>query len=60
MAYPEMHEMVWFGGHWWWFPTARTDVRSAVLQWRNNRVYLLEADGTAIEGILFIGEIAPD
>lgn len=52
--------MLWFGGHWWWFPTASTDVDSAVFEWRDNRVYLLEPDGTAIEGILFAGEIAPD
>lgn len=60
MAYPQMKEMLWFAGHWWWFPTASTDSDSLILEWRNNRVYLLQADGTAIEGILFAGEVSRD
>lgn len=59
MAYPRIDEMLWFAGHWWWFPTASIDVDS-VFEWRNNQVYLLQADGTAIEGILFVGEVSPD
>lgn len=59
MASPHKDEMLWFAGHWWWFPGARIDVDSE-FEWRDNRVYLLEPHGTAVEGILFAGEIATD
>jgi hypothetical protein len=59
MAYPEMGEMLWFGGRWWWFPRRQISVESQ-FEWRDNRVYLLEPDGSAVEGILFVGEVAPE
>ena len=59
MAYPHMHEMLWFAGRWCWFPGSHIDADSE-FEWRNGRAYLLEPDGTAIEGILFVGEIATD
>ncbi len=52
--------MLWFAGRWWWFPTASADLGSAVFEWRDNRVYLLEPDGSAVEGILFVGEVATE
>lgn len=60
MAYPKMHEMVWFGGDWWWFPTANISLDSAQYEWRNNRVCLLQPDGSAVAGILFVGEAATE
>lgn len=60
VAYLHNYEMLWLGGHWWWFPTASADVGSAVFEWRVNKVYLLEPDGSAVEGILFAGGIATD
>jgi hypothetical protein len=59
MAYPRMDEMLWFGGHWWWFPGRQISADSE-FEWRDNRVYLLESDGSAVEGILFVGEVAAD
>jgi hypothetical protein len=59
MEYPEIEEMLWFSGRWWWFPGARIDADSQ-FEWRDNRVYLLESDGSAVEGILFVGEVAID
>jgi hypothetical protein len=59
MAYPHKGEMVWFGGRWWWFPVAQIGADSE-FEWRDNRVYLLESDGSAVEGILFAGEVATD
>ncbi len=59
MAYPEMHEMLWFSGRWWWFPGAQIGAES-VFEWRDNRVYLLRPDGSAVEGIVFVGEVSPD
>ena len=59
MAYPRMDEMLWFGGHWWWFPGAQIGSESE-FEWRDNRVYLLEPDGSAVEGILFVSEVATD
>jgi hypothetical protein len=57
MACPEMYEMVWIGGGWWWFPQRQITPESQ-LEWKNGRAYLLEPDGRAVEGILFVGEIA--
>lgn len=59
MAYPRMHEMLWFAGRWWWFPGARVGEESE-FEWRDDRVCLLEPDGTAVEGILFVGEVATE
>lgn len=58
MAYPRMHELVWFGGRWWWFPGRRISADSE-FEWKNGRAYLLEPDSPAIEGILFAGEVSP-
>ena len=57
VAYPRNEELVWVGGRWWWFPGARISADSK-FKWRDHRVCLLEPDGTAIEGILFVGEVA--
>ena len=59
MAYPEMHEMVWFGGDWWWFAGRQIGEHSE-FEWRDDRVFLLEPDGSAVEGILFVGEVTTD
>ena len=58
-AYPRMDEMLWFGGRCSWFPGARIGEHSEV-EWRDNKVYPLETDGSAVEGIRFAGEIATD
>jgi hypothetical protein len=34
-----------------WFPGAQISAESE-MEWRDNRVYLLEPDGSAVEGIL--------
>jgi hypothetical protein len=52
--------MLWFGNRWWWFPTANADLESAEFEWRDNRVYLLKSDGSAVEGILCAGEVELD
>jgi hypothetical protein len=54
MAYPHNEEMVWVGGRWWWFHGSSIDAES-IFEWRDNRVYLLEPDGSVAEGILFVG-----
>jgi hypothetical protein len=59
MAYPHKDEMIWVGGGWWWFPGRQISVESQ-FERRDNRVYLLESDGSAVEGILFVGEVATD
>jgi hypothetical protein len=59
MAYPQKGEMVCVVGHWWWFPGAQIGAESE-FEWRDNRVYLLEPDGTAREGILFAGDVATE
>jgi len=59
MGYPQTDEMLWFDGRWWWFPGRRVGPDSE-FDWRDNRVYLLEPDGTAVEGIMFVGEVSPE
>jgi hypothetical protein len=59
MAYPHKEEMVWVGGRRWWFPGSRIDAES-IFEWRDNSVFLLQADGSAVEGILFVGEVATE
>jgi hypothetical protein len=59
MAYPHMDEMLWLGGRWWWFPGRQTSAQSQ-FGWKNGRAYLLEPDGSAVEGILFVGEVATE
>jgi len=60
MVSTDMDELLWFAGRWWWFPTASTDLDSAEFEWRDNRLYLLEPDGSAVEGIVFVGEVELD
>ena len=60
MPTPDVNMLLWFADRWWWFPTASTDLYSAEFEWRDNRLYLLEPDGSAVEGILFVGEVDPD
>ena len=60
MVGTDMDELLWFAGRWWWFPTASADLESAEFEWRDNRVYLLERDGSAVEGILLVGEVELD
>jgi hypothetical protein len=50
--------MLWFGGRWWWFPGAQIGADSE-FQWRGDRVFPLQPDRSAVEGIVFVGEIAP-
>ena len=59
MAYPHKDAMLGFGGHWWWFPGAQIDTESE-FEWRDNRVFLLQPDSPAVEGIMFVGEVSPD
>lgn len=59
MAYQRMDEMLWFGGHWWWFPGRQITLESR-FEWRDSRAYLLEPDGSVAEGILFVGEVATE
>jgi len=40
--------------------TASIDLDSAEFAWRDKRLYLLEPDGSAVEGILFVGEVELD
>ncbi len=60
MGRPVMDAMLWFADRWWWFPTGSTDLESAEFEWRNDRLYLLEPDGSAVEGIVFVGEVLRD
>jgi hypothetical protein len=57
MAYPQKDEMIWVGRRCWWFPGRQISVESQ-FEWKNGRAYLLEPDGSAVEGILFVGEVA--
>jgi len=59
MAYPEIEEMAWFSGRWWWFPQRQITVESQ-FEWKNGRAYLLEPNGSAGEGILFTGEVSTE
>ena len=59
MVSTDMDEQLWFAGRWWWFPGSRIDAESE-FEWRNGRAYLLEHDGSAVEGIVFAGEVAPE
>jgi hypothetical protein len=59
MAYPRIDEMLWLGGRWWGFPGRQISVESR-FEWRDSRAYLLEPGGSAVEGILFVGEVATE
>jgi hypothetical protein len=43
----------------WQLPGAQNGAES-VFELKNGRAYLLEPDGTAVEGILFVGEVATE
>lgn len=60
MRYLDRDTMVRFAERWWWFPTASINLDSAEFEWRDSRLYLLEPDGSAIEGIVFVGEVELD
>ena len=60
ITHPDVDEMLWFAGRWWWFPTASVSLDSAQFEWRDNRVYLLHPDGSAVEGIMLAGEVATE
>ena len=49
MPYLDMNAMLWFSDRWWWFPGSRIGADSE-FEWRDYRLYLLEADGSAVEG----------
>jgi hypothetical protein len=51
-----MNAMLWISDRWWWFPGSQIGADSE-FEWRGSGVYLLKADGTAVEGILFVGEV---
>jgi hypothetical protein len=59
MPCPNMDAMLWFANRWWWFPGRQISVESQ-FEWKNGRAYLLEPDGSAVEGILFVGEVATE
>ena len=59
MARQDMDTMLLFADRWWWFPGARISEESE-FEWKDNRAYLLQVDGSAIEGIAFAGEVSPD
>ncbi len=59
MEWLDTQAMLWFTGRWWWFPSAQIGAES-VFEWKNGRAYMLEPDGSAVEGILFVGEVATD
>src|SRR5208282_5060542 len=44
-----MNAVLWFSDRWWWFPGSRIGADSE-FEWRDYRLYLLEADGGAVEG----------
>lgn len=59
MVWQDTQAMLWFAGRCWWFPGTQIGAES-IFEWRDNRVFLLEADGSAVEGILFVGEVVRD
>lgn len=59
MAYPRNDEMIRVAGRLWWFPGKPISADSEFC-WRDHKVCLLEPDGTASEGILFVGEVSSD
>jgi len=58
MVSTDMDQQLWFAGRWW-FPGSRIGAESE-FEWRNGRAYLLEPDGSAVEGIVFVGEVELD
>jgi hypothetical protein len=59
MEWLDTQAMLWLGGRCWWFPGKRISAESQ-FEWKNGRAYLLEPDGCAVKGILFVGEVAPE
>lgn len=51
MAYPHNEEMVRVGGRCCGSPEQIS--AGSQFEWKNGRVYLLEPDGSAVEGTLF-------
>jgi len=49
MPRQNMDAMLWFADRWWWFPGAQIGAES-VFEWKDGRAYLLEPDGTVVEG----------
>jgi hypothetical protein len=60
MAQQDADGVISIDGRWWWFPGTRIDTDSWEMEWRDNAVYLLQPDGSIVEGILFVGEVTPD
>jgi hypothetical protein len=54
----EMIAMLRFADRGWCFPGSRIDSESE-FEWRDSGAYLLEPDGTAVKGILCVGEVDP-
>ena len=59
MPLQDTDAMLWFADRWWWFPDAQIGAEPE-FEWRGNRVFLLEANGSAVEGVAFVGEVSPD
>jgi len=55
MEWLDTDAMLWFAGRWWSFPGVQIGAESE-FEWRDNRVFLLESDGSVVEGIVFVGE----
>ena len=49
MAQQDTDGMISISGRWWWFPGSRIGADSE-FEWRDYRLYLLERDGSAVEG----------
>ena len=56
---PRDMDAIWFANRWWWFPGAWISEESE-FEWKNHRVYLLEPHGSAVEGIVLVGEVELD
>jgi len=48
MEWLDTQAMLWFTDRWWWFHGTHISAESQ-LEWRHNRVFLLEPDGSAVE-----------
>jgi hypothetical protein len=56
MEWLDTQAMLWFADRWWWFPGVQIGAESE-FEWREDRVFLLGPDGSAVEGIVFVGEV---
>jgi hypothetical protein len=59
MEWLDTQAMLWFAGRWWWFSGRQIGAES-VFEWKNGRAYLLQPDRSAVEGIVFVGEVGPE